>query len=113
MPTGVGGVSTEGGFLPVHPPSVGVNGRLPVPKDMALETNRLANAAYLMLLSGRAGQIRRAAGWSSRDMSDSLGTGWNAVRDWETTKRQPNRQTASLYGRLLLRLAKELRMEAP
>lgn len=70
--------------------------------------------ARLMLQTGRAVQIRRAAGLSQEALAARLGVSQATIVHWETGANTPqHKPTVHLLGEILLGLAEELRMEAP
>ena len=70
-------------------------------------------AARRMLRTGRAIEIRRAAGISQGEVGRRIGRSQATVNHWEQRRNGPHAPEAALLGRLLLDLAADLRMEAP
>ncbi len=64
----------------------------------------LAARTKHMLRTGRAAEIRRAAGVSQRDIAEVLGVTPQSVCHWENGRWFPSRAVLSQYGALLLEL---------
>ncbi len=62
--------------------------------------------------SGRAAELRRAAGLSQADVADTCGVTEAAVSRWESGKRSPRGARARAYAQLLNELSRRFPVDA-